>query len=354
MKKIRVGLFFGGESPEHEISIRSAATVVNLLDLKKYQIFPIGITKQGKWKISKQLYLKSNDKAEQQLNQILKSGEAFTEWIKLRQKVDIAFPCLHGTYGEDGTIQGIFEFLHLPYVGCGVLSSSLGMDKSLQKRVFNQQGLSVLDSYTFENWMWNDFPQNIMQEIQKKIPYPIFVKPCRSGSSIGVSKAQTEKDLIKAIQTAFQYDIKIMAEKGLDKAREFEVSVMGNQLPEVSCVAETIPSNSFFDYEAKYLKPSEKKVPAEIPEEISKKIRLMAGMAYFALDCKGFARVDFLASSDLSEIYIGEINTIPGLTQTSLFLKLWEVEGKTPAETLEQLIELGIKLPRLKTHLKYE
>jgi D-alanine-D-alanine ligase len=343
MKKVRVGLFFGGESPEHEISIRSAATVVNLLDFHKYQIFPIGITKQGKWKISKQTYLKSNEHSEMQLNQILKSGVNFTEWVILKQKVDIAFPCLHGTYGEDGTIQGIFEFLHLPYVGCGVLSSSLGMDKSLQKRIFNQQGIPVLESCNFENWMWKEFPKNILEEIQKKLHYPLFVKPCRSGSSIGVSKVKSEKYLTQAIQTAFQYDTKVIVEKGIDKAREFEVSVMGNHLPEVSCVAETIPSNSFFDYEAKYLKPSEKKVPAEIPEEISKKIRLMAGMAYFALDCKGFARVDFLATPDLTELYIGEINTIPGLTQTSLFLKLWGVNGKSPAAVLEHLIELGME-----------
>ncbi len=339
-KKIRVGLMFGGESPEHEISIRSAETVVELLNPKRYQIVPLGIARNGKWKMAQ--------KAGQSLTQVLKKGKLFVEWGKLGEKVDLIFPCLHGPFGEDGTIQGLCELLNVPYVGCGVLSSAVGMDKSIQKRLFNQQGLPVLDSYSFEKWSWKLLSDGIVEDIMKRFPFPVFVKPCRLGSSIGISRVDSPKDLEKGLNLAFRHDSKVLIEKAVVSAREFEVSVMGNELPEVSEVGETIPSNEFFDYEAKYKKPSGKRVPAEIPDNVRKQMQVWAGMAYLALDCKGFARVDFLAKPDLSEIYLGEINTIPGLTPTSLFLKLWEASGKKPANVIEQLIQLALDLHKEK------
>lgn len=340
--KIRVGLLFGGESPEHDVSIRSAATVLTLLDPKRFQIVPIGITRDGKWRVPKTAKTNGAADAQKFLTSIVKTGKPFPDWENLAKKVDVVFPALHGPLGEDGTIQGLCELAHVPCAGCGVLASALGMDKSMQKRVFNHQKLPVLESYTFEKWSWKMLADGILQDIRNRFQYPVFVKPCNQGSSVGVSRADDEASLQNALEHAFKYDVKVIVEKGIDGAREFEVAVMGNEIPEVSIVGESIPSNQFFDYEAKYVKPSAKKIPAEIPQSAAEQMRAWAGMAYLALDCKGYARVDFLAKKDMSAIYIGEINTLPGLTQTSAFLKLWEAQGKKPADVLEKIIALAL------------
>jgi D-alanine-D-alanine ligase len=350
-EKIRVGLLFGGESPEHDISIRSAQTVASLLDSEKFEIFPIGITRNGKWLVPNETFENWQENAEKKLHAVLDQGSPLADWSSLSQKIDVIFPCLHGPHGEDGTVQGMCELLHLPYAGCGVLASALGMDKSAQKRIFSHQRLPVLESYSFETWQWEMLRENLMADLRKRFSYPLFVKPCRQGSSIGVSRAENEEELKQCIAHAFQYDTKIIVERGLPQAREFEVAVMGNALPEVSIVGETMPDNTFFDFEAKYVKPSGKKIPAEIPQKIAEQMRLWGGMAYLALDCKGFARVDFLATQDLSEIYIGEINTIPGFTPTSTFLKLWEAMGKKPNEVLEKIIQMALELHSAKPPL---
>lgn len=334
-KKIRVGLIFGGESPEHDISILSAATVFSLLDPKKYQMLPIGITRNGQWRMS--------DSKTKTLESVLKKGKPFTDWGALPRKVDVIFPCLHGPFGEDGSVQGLFEMLNVPYVGCGVMASALGMDKSLQKKLFRYYGIPVVDHLGYESWMWKAGRRTILEDIKKRLVFPLYVKPCRGGSSIGVTCVKSESRLPKAIETAFKYDCKIIVETGVPEARQFELGVMGNQLPEVSVVGEIFPVNEFYDYEAKYEKPPGTRFPADIPEKISRQIQLWASMAYQALDCKGFARVDFLATPDLSQVYVGELNTIPGLTSMSAFLKLWEAGGRKPSTVIEKLIQLAFE-----------
>lgn len=339
-KKIRVGLIFGGESPEHEISVRSASTVFQLLDRKRYAVFPIGITTQGKWR--------TGQNAGEDLRAVLAKGRMFSPWTELPKTSDVVFPCLHGPLGEDGTIQGLCELLHLPYVGCGVLASALGMDKVVHKRLLRAQGIPVLASYDFEKWYWKKSEGEVFRKVQEEVGYPVFVKPACSGSSLGVSFARSELDLEKAIRKAFQQDEKVMVERAIPGAREFEIAVIGNQEPEASVAGETLSSNPFYDFQAKYEKPSGRRLPAEIPEILAGKMRNWAISAYQALDCKGFARVDFLAKPDLTEVVVGEINTIPGLTSASAFLKLWEAGGKAPKKILETLITLALNLHRSK------
>lgn len=340
MKEIRVGLFFGGESTEHEISIVSAKSVLPLLDPAKFHVVPIGIGRDGKWRLG--------DSKTKNLEEILQNGKLFSDWAELPKKIDIAFPCLHGLLGEDGTIQGLFELLNLPYIGCGVLASAVGMDKSIQKKLMRFHGLPVSDHLSFEHWMWDANRPKILEDIKKSLVFPVFVKPCRGGSTIGVTCVKSENELPAAIETAFGYDCKVIAETGVPKAREFELGVIGNQLPEVSVVGEILPVNAFYDYEAKYEKPPGTRFPADIPEKISRQIQIWASMAYQALDCKGFARVDFLATQDLSQVFVGELNTIPGLTSVSAFLKLWEAGGRAPGKVIERLISLGFEHHREK------
>jgi D-alanine-D-alanine ligase len=257
--------------------------------------------------------------------------------------LDVLFPVVHGTYGEDGTLQGLLELADLPYVGCGVLASSTGMDKTIAKRLFKEAGLAVGAFKEILRKDWKQSPDKIIKEIEEKFSYPVFVKPVNSGSSVGISKAKNTAELKEAIKTAATYDRKILIEAQII-GRELEVSVLGNDSPEASVSGEIVPCNDFYDYSAKYVdNKSELKIPADLSPTISQEIRVLAIKAYRALDCAGMARVDFFLEKDTNRLIINEINTIPGFTSVSMYPKLWEATGLSYPELLDKLINLAIE-----------
>jgi len=324
--KIRVAVLFGGRSGEHEVSLVSAASVIKNLDKKKYEITPIKISKQG------QGFLEHNF-----------------------EQFDVVFPVLHGPYGEDGTVQGFLELTGLPYVGCGVLASSVCMDKVMQKKVLQAEGFKqtpYIWSKTAHSSKGAKGGCKLVEETEKKLAYPVFVKPANMGSSVGISKAGDKEELISAAEEALQYDRKIIIEQGVEDPREIEVAVLGNQNPKASVAGEIIPSNEFYDYDAKYVDgKSDAKIPADVDDKMTEQIQEHAIRAYKALDCEGMARVDFLLSSD-NTLYINELNTIPGFTSISMYPKLWEASGLSYPKLLDELIKLAIERSKEKEQLK--
>lgn len=339
MSKIKLGVIFGGMSTENEVSCISARSVINNLDKEKYEIYPIFINKQGDWFEVSDL---QNDKK----NKI----ENIVEYIK---KLDVVFPVLHGLYGEDGTIQGIFELLKIPYVGCGVLASSIGMDKVYSKIVFEKAGLNQAE-YVYirkynENYIYIDEDFNektldikqIIELISKKIVYPMFIKPSNSGSSVGINKAHNVEELEKYIKEAGIYDNKILIEQAI-VGKEVECAVLGNQDVISSCVGEIKAADEFYSYDAKYNnKASETLIPAHITEEQSDEIRDLAIKAFKSIDGKGLSRVDFFIEKNTGKIYINEINTLPGFTNISMYPKLFDNVGICYKELLDRLINLA-------------
>jgi len=372
-KKLRVGIIFGGRSTEHEVSLVSAGSVINALDKNKYEVVPIGITHNGEWlagtdtvKLLKEN--KGNEKYKVYLPPdptvkfLLKkesTGLSVSEANKT-EKLDVIFPVLHGTYGEDGTIQGLLELANIPYVGAGVLGSSLSMDKILQKQVCRQSGVPVADFLWFrsvdwqknkaggdvkplQNQLMNKTRDGMVDDIVNNLGLPVFVKPPNMGSSVGISKAHDKKELLKAIHVALEYDRKVLVEKAVPNAREIEVSVLGNEEPRASVTGEVIPSNEFYDYNAKYVDDaSELRIPAEIPEHLSTAIRQTAINGVLAVEAEGMARVDFLLEKDTNNFYLNEINTIPGFTRISMYPKLWQASGLSYSDLLDELIRLAI------------
>lgn len=352
MSKINVALIFGGKSGEHEVSLSSATSIYKFIDKEKYNIFTIGITKEGNW-----LYYEGdveNIKNGNWINLAHKNtsinliptlekeiGIQFQD--KRFEKIDVLFPVLHGPYGEDGSIQGLFEISNIPYVGCGVLSSSVGMDKLICKKVFEKENLPQV-KYTYTTkWDYDKDKENILKEIEKSLRYPIFVKPANLGSSVGISKVNNKDELIKGIEFALKYDKRIVLEEGVN-AREIEVSVLGNEEAYASIAGEIIPAKEFYDYEAKYLNASSKLlIPAHLDEDTMNKIRSMAIRAFKAIDGSGLSRVDFFVEKNTKEIYINEINTMPGFTNISMYPKLWEATGIEYSKLIDKLIELSIK-----------
>ncbi len=326
MKK--VGLIFGGRSSEHEISIVSATSVFKHFP-DKYQAVPIFITKEGKWK-----FVRSPWELE---------GEEYPflpwEGKDIKEKIDIYFPLLHGPYGEDGTIQGLLELADIPYVGSGVIGSAIGMDKSYMKMAFEKEHLPVLPYKVIRKW--ENFDQ---EEIRNRFKLPVFVKPSSLGSSVGITKVKEWNALEEAVKEAFFYDYKILIEMGIE-GREIECSVLGNENPVASSPGEIIPYREFYDYRDKYVDgKTEFKIPVSLPERIEGKIREYAIRAFKSIEAWGFARVDFFLLDD--NIYVNEINTIPGFTEISMFPKLWEVSGITFEKLIEKLIELGFERQR--------
>jgi D-alanine-D-alanine ligase len=373
-KKLRVGILFGGRSGEHEVSLLSAASVLKAIDRRKFDVVPIGITKEGRWLAAADAHNLLN--GDQSVAQRFRAGDpAATPGAKLLHEgiptllvpepkgaevtsetiapaaamLDVVFPVLHGTFGEDGTIQGLFEMAGIAYVGSGVLGSSAGMDKDVMKRLFAQAGLSIVRHVTLLRSEWEDYPRKSIARVEAALKYPVFVKPANMGSSVGITKAHDRKELRQALALASKYDRKIVVEYGVGgkkaKAREFEVGVLGNDRPEASLVGEIVPGKEFYDYEAKYLvEGSVPVIPAKLTRVQAKEIREMAVAAFRACDLAGLARVDFLMEPEGKQrIFVNEVNTLPGFTRISMYPKLWEATGIKYRDLITRLIELALE-----------
>lgn len=353
--KIRVGVIFGGRSAEHEVSLVSAASVINALDKSRYEVIPIAITPAGRWLSTPDAValLKSGVEASELPERIILPDPGRKGLVEVdrgaagryAEALDVIFPVLHGTYGEDGTVQGLFELAGIPYVGAGVLGSAAGMDKVVTKQLCEQQNIPVTPYHWF---LMRDYaPGSTASLVEKKFGYPCFVKPANLGSSVGISKAHTRKELLAAIALAAEYDRKILIEKGIENAREIEVSVLGNDDPIASVPGEILSSNEFYDYDAKYVDgKSTAVIPAALPRRVAGRVRDLAVHTFKAIECSGMARVDFLIVKRSNRIYMNEINTIPGFTSISMFPKLWEASGMSYPALLDRLIELAIERHR--------
>lgn len=344
-KKIRVAVLFGGRSGEHEVSLVSANSVIERLDPEKYEVIPIGITKEGRWIAGPDsMKLLKSGKAPSESNAIIAPEPTeIMQAESAKQGIDVVFPVLHGPYGEDGAVQGFLELTGLPYVGCGVLGSAVCMDKVMQKKVLASEGFAQTPYEWF--WMseWKGNRGMIIERIEKNLAYPVFVKPANLGSSVGISKARGKDALIAAIEDAGRYDRKIIVEQGIEHPREIECAVLGNQEPRASVPGEIIPSNEFYDYDAKYVDGKSKAIiPADLPKDVVRRAQELSIEAFKALDCEGMARVDFLLAKD-GTLYLNELNTIPGFTSISMYPKLWEASGVPYEELLDELIRLAME-----------
>jgi D-alanine-D-alanine ligase len=365
-KKLRVGILFGGRSGEHEVSLLSAASILNAIDKTRYDVVPIAITKQGQWITSTEAthLLAGNTKPAPALHktpktrsiQLSASADAARQNGPLAQSLDVIFPVLHGTFGEDGTIQGLFELADIAYVGSGVLGSATGMDKSAMKQLFAAAGLPQTPHVNLIRSEWKSDPKRCTKLIEKNLAYPVFVKPANLGSSVGISKVHDRSELAPAMDLAASYDRKLIIEQGVGgpgaKPRELEVAVLGNDSPEASVVGEIVPGAEFYDYNAKYYSDASIPIiPAKLSKSESKQIRKMAIAAFRACDCAGLARVDFLMEPAVkakknkkaksARIYLNEINTMPGFTSISMYPKLWEATGVPYKQLIDRLITLA-------------
>lgn len=351
MEKLKVLVLFGGQSGEHEVSRTSATSIINNIDKSKYEIYTIGITKDGKWylyngdvrKIETGEWINEAVPALVGPSTMYKGIIAFKEGKNEFYPIDVVFPVLHGPNGEDGTVQGLLELLEMPYVGPNVLSSSLCMDKIFSKRIFKEAGIPT-PNYTvvYREELNDDNKKNEIFDKISKIGYPCFVKPANMGSSVGITKVHGDDELFQALNLAAKYDRKIIVEKGID-AREIECAVIGNDDPEASIAGEILPAHEFYDYDAKYYDESSKLlIPAPVPDVKMEEIRSLAKKAFIALDCRGMARVDFLMDKSTGMVYINELNTIPGFTKISMYPKLWEATGKSYSDLIDELINLAI------------
>src|ERR1035437_420223 len=402
-KKLRVGILFGGRSGEHEVSLLSAASILRAIDRRKFDVVPIGINKAGHWLIADAAQgLLEGDGAVNTAGSALKPARNFragdpdatpgarvlaegrptllppqpstpaTKELSLSgssaidshaalggQSLDVVFPVLHGTFGEDGTIQGLFELAGIAYVGSGVLGSSAGMDKDVMKRLFAQAGLPLVRHVTLLRAEWERSPRKAVAQVEAALKYPVFVKPANLGSSVGISKAHDRKELGPALTFAAKYDRKLVVEQGVGgknaKAREFEVAVLGNDSPHASVVGEIFPGKEFYDYEAKYLSEgSIPVIPAPLSRAETRQIQAMAVAAFRACDLSGLARVDFLMEPDgKRRIFLNEVNTMPGFTRISMYPKLWEATGLSYKELITRLIELAPERHQEKSRTTY-
>jgi D-alanine-D-alanine ligase len=364
-KKLRVGILFGGKSGEHEVSLRSARSILSAIDRKKYDVVEIGITKEGRWLQSGEAQQLLGETSHAPAQEAGLSIAAAAAEPALSTGLDVIFPVLHGTFGEDGTIQGLFELADIAYVGSGVLGSSAGMDKDAMKRMFFAAGLPLTPHVTLLRSQWKADPKKSTKLIEKSLQYPVFVKPANLGSSVGISKVKTRKELAPAMDLAASFDRKLVIEQGVGgpgvKPRELEVAVLGNDEPEASIVGEIVPAKEFYDYEAKYELdgPDESVsiIPAKLTAAESKKIRAMAIEAFRACDCAGLARVDFLMSPAKkgrpAEIVLNEINTMPGFTSISMYPKLWAAAGIPYKKLIDKLVALAIERHREKQQTRF-
>jgi D-alanine-D-alanine ligase len=351
MKKLKVALLFGGKSGEHEVSLLSAASVLKAIDKARYDVTLIGIGKDGHWLLGPdaKALLGGAGGASRKL---LGTSTALAQNPAAALKVDVVFPVLHGTFGEDGTIQGLFELADIAYVGSGVLGSSAGMDKDAAKRLFTAAKLPIPMHVTLLRSEWRENPKRCTKLIESKLKYPVFVKPANMGSSVGISKVHNRAEVEAAMNLAAEFDRKIVVEQGIGgkrgRARELEVAVLGNDAPQASVVGEIVPGKEFYDYEDKYLSAgSVPIIPAKITKAESKSLREMAVAAFKACECAGLARVDFLMEparkGRAARIYLNEINTMPGFTAISMYPKLWAASGVPYVKLIDRLIELALE-----------
>jgi D-alanine-D-alanine ligase len=354
-KKIRLAVLFGGRSGEHEVSLMSAASLIQAADKSKYEIIPIGIDKNGRWLIGGEaMALLSRGEMTLDLPQSATASTSGAMMLldpiqdgTLRladQTIDVVFPALHGTYGEDGSVQGLLELVNVPYVGAGVAGSAVGMDKALMKALFRDAGLPILDFVVMKRRDLDHDPQACVRRVENRLGYPCFVKPANLGSSVGISKVHQRDGLILALELAARYDAKILVEAAAIDAREIEVSVLGNDSPSASVVGEIIPSREFYDYEAKYKDArSQLIIPARLSAECTRRVRDMALAAFQACDGAGLARVDFFVHRTSEAIWLNEINTMPGFTSISMYAKLWEATGLSYSALIDRLVELALE-----------
>jgi len=358
-KRLRVGILFGGRSGEHEVSLASAASVIRGLDPDKYEAVPIGISKEGHWLIG--------TAAQKMLPEVLKGGQRVmmtadptdAALVKLDgsgggQRLDVVFPVMHGTFGEDGTIQGLLDLAGLPFVGAGVLGSAIAMDKDVTKRLLQAAKIPVVPWIAVQRSDWETKPEEIQRLIEKKFKYPVFVKPAALGSSVGMTKVHSREELAPAMNLAADFALKILVERAV-VAREIEVSVLGNNDPQASVPGEIIPHREFYDYAAKYLEEgSQSIIPAKLlPSQVTK-FQQMAVTAFRVLELSGMARVDFFLEKKTGKIFLNEVNTIPGFTSISQYPKLWEASGLPFRELIDKLIELAFEQHREKARTKYQ
>lgn len=349
-ERLRLGVVFGGRSGEHEVALMSARSVMSALDRSKYDVIPIGITKAGQW-LGGDDVLESFEQAridgldavtllaEPGLGKLYRWGE--DQVLEIIENLDVVFPVLHGTYGEDGTMQGLLELADIAYVGAGVLASSLAMDKGLFKTVMHANDIPVVDwTIVLSNDLQSSM-EVVLDRVEALAPYPLFTKPANLGSSVGISKCRNRSDLLEGMMDAARYDRRILVERGVE-AREIEVSVLGNESPEASIAGEVVPGDEFYSYKAKYIDDtSELLIPAPIEEEVAIQAREMAVAAFVAIDGAGMGRADFLLDKQSGLLYMNEINTIPGFTKISMYPKLWEASGLPYPELLDRLVELA-------------
>ena len=351
--KLRVGVIYGGRSGEHEVSIASAASIIKHLDRSRYEPVPIRIEKDGRWVLTGKVptaisAAEVHKQAPEAALQPIEPTSAVS-----RTGVDVVFPVLHGPYGEDGTVQGLLELANVPYVGCGVLGSAAGMDKAVMKTLFIARGLPVGPYLVALRHEWNRDAAAITSRVRTELGYPVFVKPANLGSSVGISKAKSDADFDAAMTLALQFDRKIVIEAAVPNAREIECAVLGNDDPEASVPGEIVPSREFYDYEAKYLdEGSAPLIPAPLTPQQAAGIRRMSIEAFLAVDGAGMARVDFLMGRDTGEIFVNEVNTIPGFTTISMYPKMWAESGLSYGALIDRLIELAMERHAEKQQLR--
>lgn len=359
-KRLRVGVLFGGRSGEHEVSLASAASVIRALDSEKYEAVPIGITKDGRWLVG--------TSAQKMLPEVLKSGQRVvlpaepgaatlvpfgSATGQANVPVDVVFPVLHGTFGEDGTVQGLLELAGLPYIGAGVLGSAAGMDKDLQKRLFEQAGLPIVPFLAIRRSEWEKDRAGVTRLIRRKLRFPLFVKPATLGSSVGMTRVTNAREIGKALDVAAEFALKIIVERGIT-GREIEVSVLGNDDVRASIPGEIVSHREFYDYTAKYLEGgTQLLIPAPLAKKQVAKFQDYAVRAFQAIDGTGMARCDFFLENRTGKIYVNELNTIPGFTSISMYPKMWEASGLPYSELIDRLIELAFALHREKARTKY-
>lgn len=364
--KIKIGVLYGGRSGEHDVSLCSAASAFSALDRKKYDVTAIGIARDGRWYVQenpqiipdrdfgKKMALKKS--GTWLVNHFEQNNKLHLYNLKNKNKeviVDVIIPVLHGTFGEDGTMQGLLELAMVPYVGADVIGSAVGMDKDIAKKLLKESGIPVVPSLTVGKQQWRKDAKVISKNTLDKLGLPVFVKPVCAGSSVGVKKVKKKEMLVKAMNFAFQFDTRVMIEKAVD-CREIECAVLGNENPTASVLGEIIPNHEFYSYEAKYIDPNGAalNIPAQLDKSLAAKIRKFAVEGYMALGCSSMARVDFFLDKKTNKFYLNEINTLPGFTSISMYPKLWEATGLNYSDLLDKLVNLALDRHRKKLEIK--
>ena len=363
--KLNLGLFLGGRSCEHEVSVVSARSVLEAIDREKYNVYLVGIDKTGHWHLGREIdhlikakEVRSLPSYEQDQGQVSLDLYDQGNLTTIRQettvpKLDVVFPVLHGPFGEDGTIQGVFEMAGIPYVGCGVAASAVAMDKALAKQVFAAAGIPQSRSTVVTRIEWGQLADELLTRVGEKLGFPMFVKPANMGSSVGVSKARDRASAIESINDAFQYDNKIIIEQSMENCQEVECAVLGNQDPAASVVGEIVPGAEFYDYQTKYIDDkAETLIPARIPDEAAERVRKLSIRAFKAINGAGLSRVDFFVHKETREVYLNEINTLPGFTPISMYPQLWAASGVPYGELIDRLVSLAVNAHQDKKRLK--